>query len=215
MKPANRTQLPSGSDIWDKYYKVRMRYLHSRSVEQVRKFGIRISGIDEIDRDLDKQMIETEMNIDTMFEKWRKGVTIRVINYNDTAEIYRIIHAHLVAWAEYLANSINVGDAPLKDLIELDQFAAIVYDKAVSVFSEQDQNTAVASNFLNVQSINFRNILKREANIIDNRISDSGVEVMKVTSNEKVGLPIRHSMKDIFSEQINRVSRWSGDQNGV
>lgn len=214
MKPKNFNKLPTGNDLWDKYYKVRMLYLHSRSVDQIKKFGVRISGIEEIDRNLDKQMIETEMNIDSMFEKWRKGVTIRVVNYNDTAEIYRIIHSHLVAWSEYLSNGVNVGDAPLKDLIELDQFAAIVYDKAVAVFSQEDRNTAVASNFLNVQSINFKNILKRERNVSETRMTD-GVEVTTVTKNEKSGLPLRHSMKDIFSEQINRVSKWSGGNDGV
>lgn len=214
MKPKNYNKLPAGGDLWDKYFKVRMLYLHSRSVDQIKKFGVRISGIEEIDRDLDKQMIETEMNIDSMFEKWRKGVTIRVVNYNDTAEIYRIIHTHLVTWSEYLSTGVNIGDAPLKDLIELDQFASIVYDKAVAVFSQEDRNTAVASNFLNVQSINFKNILKRERNVSETRMND-GVEVTTVTKNEKSGLPMRHSMKDIFNEQINRVSKWSGGNDGV
>ena len=212
MRP--QTKLPSGDDLWDKYYKVKMLYLHSRSADHVRKYGVRISGIDEIDRNLDKQEIETEMNIDSMFEKWRKGVTIRVVNYNDTAEIYKIIHAHLVAWAEYLSNSINVGEAPLKDLIELDEFAAIVHDKAIGIFTKEDRNAAVASNFLNVQSINFRNILKREGNatMLHGAVGD---EVITVTKNEKSSLPQRHSMKDIFNDQINRVSRWSGDKDGV
>lgn len=215
MKKQNRASVPPGCDIWDRYFKVKMLYLHSRSIDQIRKFGIRISGIEEIDRDLERQMIETEMNIDSMFEKWRKGVTIRVINYNDSGEIYRIIHSHLVAWAEYLSTGVNIGDAPLKDLIELDQFAAIVYDKAVNVFSQEDRNTAIASNFLNVQSINFKNILKREPNESSTKMNSNGVEVMTVTKNEKASLPMRHSMKDIFNEQINRVSKWSGGSDGV
>lgn len=215
MRYHSNPPIPTGTELWDKYFKVRMRYLHSRSVEQIKRYGIRISGIEEIDKDLDKEMIETEMNIDSMFEKWRKGVTIRVVNYNDTAEIYRIIHSHLIAWSEFINHGVNNGNAPLKDLIELDQFASIVYDKAVAVFSEQDRNQAVASNFLNVQTINFKNIIKRELNETATKIGATGLEVTRIRKNEKANLPERHSLKDIFSEQINRVSRWSGDKDGV
>lgn len=193
--------------IWENYYRVRMNYLHSRPMEHLKKYGTRISGIEEIDKQLDRQMIETEMTIDMMFEKWRSGVTIHVVNYDDTAEIYKIIQAHLVTWAEYLTHGVNVGDAPLKDLMELDKFAAVVYDKAVSVFSAEEQNMALAHNFMNVQSINFFNVLKRRHTDISTKVSDTGVEVVRIEKEDKK-LPERNSMKDIFNAEINRNAIW-------
>lgn len=199
--------LPTYKDLWDRYYTVKMLYLHSRSVEQVRRFGVRISGVDEIDRYLDRQEITTQLNIDSMFEKHRQGVTIRVLRYEDTAEIYNVIHSHLIAWAEYLSTGVNIGNAPLKDLIELDAFAAVVYDKAKSVFSKEEKVSALASNFTNVQTINFKNILAREVKETETRMTPSGLEVVTI-NNDKPFFPDRESMKEVFTDQINRIQGW-------
>lgn len=204
MKP----KIPDQSGLWDYYFRVKIPYFQSRPIEDIKRYGVRISGIEAIDRTMDKEMIITELNIDSMFEKWRRGITIRVINYNDTAKIYNLIHSHLVRWAEYLTTGVNIGNAPLKDLIELDKFASVVYDKAVSVFSEQERNTAVATNFLNVQTINFRNILKREYNRQETSLDTNGDGTVKIRPNETAKLPERPSMKDVFNEQINRISVW-------
>lgn len=199
--------LPTYKDLWDRYYTVKMLYLHSRSVEQVRRYGVRISGVDEIDRYLDRQEITTQLNIDSMFEKHRQGVTIRVLRYEDTAEIYNVIHSHLIAWAEYLSTGVNIGNAPLKDLIELDAFASVVYDKAKSVFSKEEKVSALASNFTNVQTINFKNILAREVKETETRMTPSGLEVVTI-NNDKPLFPDRESMKEVFTDQINRIQGW-------
>lgn len=199
--------LPTYKDLWDRYYTVKMLYLHSRSVEQVRRYGVRISGVDEIDRYLDRQEITTQLNIDSMFEKHRQGVTIRVLRYEDTAEIYNVIHSHLIAWAEYLSTGVNIGNAPLKDLIELDAFASVVYDKAKSVFSKEEKVSALASNFTNVQTINFKNILAREVKETETRMTPSGLEVVTINNN-KPFFPDRESMKEVFTDQINRIQGW-------
>jgi len=199
--------LPTYKDLWDRYYTVKMLYLHSRSVEQVRRYGVRISGVDEIDRYLDRQEITTQLNIDSMFEKHRQGVTIRVLRYEDTAEIYNVIHSHLIAWAEYLSTGVNIGNAPLKDLIELDAFASVVYDKAKSVFSKEEKVSALASNFTNVQTINFKNILAREVKETETRMTPSGLEVVTI-NNDKPFFPDRESMKEVFTDQINRIQGW-------
>ena len=206
----NQTHIPRCDDLWDKYFMVKMLFLHSRPVEQIRTFGVRISGVHEIDSTMDKEEIVTQMCIDRMFEKHRSGVTIRVVNYNDTAEIYRIIHGHLITWAEYLNRGVNVGAAPLKELVELDAFASVVYDKAVSVFSMEERVSAIASNFLNVQELNFSNILKRAAPSIETRTTGLGIEVTQIakasTAND---VPLeRSSFKDLFAEEINRISGW-------
>ena len=202
-----KKSLPTYKDLWDRYYTVKMLYLHSRSVEQVRRFGVRISGVDEIDRYLDRQEITTQLNIDSMFEKHRQGVTIRVLRYEATAEIYNVIHSHLIAWAEYLSTGVNIGNAPLKDLIELDAFAAVVYDKARSVFSKEEKVSALASNFTNVQTINFKNILAREVKETETRMTPSGLEVVTI-NNDKPFFPDRESMKEVFTDQINRIQGW-------
>lgn len=202
-------QPPKGEDIWDKYFPVRMLYMHSRNPTDMRKFGTRVSGIPGIDRNLDKQEVFTEMNIDRMFEKWRTGVTIHLVRYDDSAQVYRIIHAHLLKWAEYMANSINNGNAPLKDLIELDDFANVVYDKATSVFSPEIKQSALAANFTNVQTINFHNVLKRAIRT-DEVSSTPGVEVTRITTDKDKnnGILPRNSLKDLFASEVKVIENW-------
>lgn len=197
---------PSGDDLWERYFMVKVNYLKSRPTDQIRRYGVRVSGNPEVDRYLPEQEIVTQMNIDAMFEKYRMGVSVKVINYDDTAEIYRIIHHHLIAWAEYLSTGINIGNAPLKDLVELDVFAGVVYDKARSVFSEEVRESAISKNFAKVQAINFSNILQKPPS--GQRLR-SGAEVSAV--NRLPGE--RPSMKEVFVKEIDRLShfRESGD----
>ena len=180
---------------------------------------MRVSGVEEIDRELDKQEIVTEMCIDRMFEKHRMGVTIRVLNYDDTAIIYNLIHAHLIAWAEYLATGVNVGGAPLKDLVELDAFAAVVYDKAKSVFSMEERVSALSSNFSKVSQFNFTNILKRskfpEASLTKTLSSGAEVTQASKTVGEEPKFPERSSLKDIFATELSRVEGWRGRTDGT
>lgn len=198
----------TGAELWERYFYVRMNYLHSRSVDHVRRYGVRVSGVEEIDRMLPEQEILTQLTIDAMFEKHRSGVTIKVVNYEDTAEIYRIIRAHLLAWVNYLATGINIGDAPIEDLIALDAFAKTVYEKAVDVFSIEDRALAVAQNFRNVQSLNFGNILKRsQGDELQVTRTQDGIEVVRI-NNDEVVVPQHQSLKTVFQEQLTHLGGW-------
>ena len=202
----------TGNDIWDRYFMVKMLYLHSRSVEQIREYGVRISGVPEIDRDLDKQEIVTQANINMMFEKHRMGVTVRVVNYNDTAVIYKIIHSHLIAWVEYLSSGINVDDAPLKDLIELDAFAATVYKHAKCVFGSEERVSAISTNFRNIQAFNFHNILKRSQEVEEVRATPDGIVTIPVANQVRSNVPgDRSSYKDAFARELARIEGWRGE----
>ncbi len=202
---------PSCDALWDHYYLVKLPYLQTRSVEHIRRFGIRISEVEELDRQRNQEEILTQLNIDALFEHWRKGATIKVVNYNDTAEIYKTIHSHLVAWAEYLSTGINTGGAPLKDLLELDEFASVVYDKAVNVFTSAQRKSAIADNYQNVQAINFFNVLQRDTKQSDLSFQQTapGVEVVRIDNETgKPKLPERPSLKDLFNKEINALNGW-------
>jgi hypothetical protein len=194
-------ELPHGQDLWERYFEVKYNYFKSRSINHIRKFGVRVSGVAEIDAQLENYEVVTQANINTMFEKWRSGVSVRVLKYSDTAEIYRIIHHHLITWAEYLSTGVNIGDAPLKDLVELDRFAEIVYDKARAVFTENQRATAISKNFLDIQEFNFENILRPAGGI---RLKSGGV-VTDVVKD-------RASLKEVFTTEMDQLSTWRGTE---
>ena len=208
----------TGKEIWERLFWVRMPYLASRNLETMRVYGVRVSGIQQLDKERESEMITTELTIDAMFEKWRAGVTVRVMNYNDTEIIYRIIQDHILRWTEQLTYGVNIGNAPLKDLIELDEFATVVYQKAQGIFSPQQRQEALASNFSNMKIFTFQNVLNRATKPVTGgrieRIGD-GVEVMHLNEEkpveEKKGLPERSSFKEFFEDRINQISSWRGE----
>ncbi len=202
------------SGLFDEYFKVRYPYLQSRSIDDLRKYGYRVSGVEELDRNLDKQEITTELTINQMFEKYRAGVSISVINFKDTKRIYEIIHAHLTAAAEYLHGGVNVGKIPIEDLIELDIFAGVVYREARYVFNVKAREDVLSKNFMGVQTINFANILNRappDRAVVDRKHSD-GVEVTTHGSkSDQPKAPERHSYREIFEQQMKHLHGWRHD----
>lgn len=202
----------TGAELFDRYFCVKLNYLHSRNVATIQRYGLRVSGNDEIDRNLDKQEIITEMSISMMFEKFKDGVTVKLVNYNDSAEVYRLIHLHLLAWAEYLESGVNIGAAPLAELVELDRFASVVYSKAVNVFSQQERNIALSTSISGVQELNFHNILTR-AKTHDSfmtKVTPNGVEITHVNEISKVKIPNRTAFKDLFTTRLSEINGWSG-----
>ena len=210
--PQQEIKHPDGNDLWEKYYAVRYNRFNSRSTEDVRLRGVPYTGIKQLDQAYYHDEVNTFANIDSIFELWRKGVSVRIKDYNDTAEIYTIIHRHLLAWADYLSRAIHTGNAPIKDLVELDQFASVVYDKAVSVFNENERRIGMAANLLGSQKLNFSNILKRSAT--EAKMMTVGNETIAPAKNREIThpdqLPKRASFQDVFADKIKVVNDWKG-----
>lgn len=200
----------TGDDLFDRYFWVKVNTLQNMNEHRLREFGVRTSGVPELDTYIPKQEIRTEWSINMMFEKWRRGVKINVINYSDTVIIYNIIQSHLQKWAQYLQRGVNVGDSPFKDLIELDMFSAIIYDKAKCMFTREERTSAIASNFVNMSSLNFGNILRRRTE----RVTTIGdIDTKEVTTIGEIppeeGHEIdRQSYKSVFEEQAEHIQAW-------
>lgn len=212
-KPEQYKQ-PDGQEIWTRLFPVRMPYLQTRDVEDLKYFGFRISGIAELDREREREMIDSELTINDMFEKWRQGITIRVKRYDDTLVIYRIIQAHILKWVDTIQYGVNIGKPEVvRDLIELDEFAAVVYNKAVAVFTPEQKKTAIATNFLQVSNLNFFNILNRKVEPQNPLTTlQNGAEVMTVSQAEEKGkIDDRPSFKQLFEEKMNSISSWRGE----
>lgn len=201
-------------ELFDRYFHVRYSHFHAKTSEQLQRQGVRVSGIPELDDSVDRDIVDSELNINGMFELFCRGVTIRVVKYADTAEIYRIIQMHLKTWLEHLATSVNVGDPEvIRELIELDRFASTVYDKAASVFTEMERVQLKNPRFGVVQPINFFNILKRNyAEVTQVRRGPYGEEIISLSEttdqpNVEEVKP-RESLQDAFVHHMNIISGW-------
>lgn len=197
-------------DLWEQYYPVRFRHFEAVSEDRIARFGTRVSGIGEIDREIERYMVESELSINQMLEFHRKGSIIRLINYDDSAEIYEIIQRHLIHAMEHIRSSVNGYDKDLlKDLIELDQFATVVYDKAKSIFTDRERAALYSNTLGKLQTLNYFNILKnRTYSTIDNvKVTKNGETKTMVSQHQHTNGEVkeRSSMSDVFAEHLSRI----------
>lgn len=123
------------SAIWDLQWHCKVPQLQTTSEEYIRFFGTPTTFNNDIDRELAKQWIDTMLNIAKMVDLFRDGVPIRIVKYDDTKKIYDHIESHLQAWVYNLEHNLNIGDAPIDDLIAMNEFANNIHPIARSLYS--------------------------------------------------------------------------------
>ena len=124
-------------EIWEHLYMVRVPSLDATSVQFIKAHGTYITGNKEIDNAAANDWITTYMPIAKMVELYKEGVTIAVVKYDDTKKIYEAIERHLTAWLQQLNHGLNIGNAPIEDLLEMDKFANTVYAHARHIITEE------------------------------------------------------------------------------
>ena len=83
-----------------------------------------------VDRALSNQWFTRYMTINAMVDLWREGSHVKILSEADIKDIYESVAAHLEGWRYQLERGINIGGAPLDDLIAMDDFANAVYKHA-------------------------------------------------------------------------------------
>lgn len=124
------SQVDTTKAIWERLYLVRVPSLDATSMSFLKMHGTYITGIKSIDDANVNNWMTTYINIAQMVDFYKEGVTVAVVNKDDTKAIYEAIEQHLVAWKSKLQYGINIGNAPVDDLMAMDQFANAVYDHA-------------------------------------------------------------------------------------
>lgn len=137
MPAAPSEQFGTDYYIFEKMFHCRVPFNQSRSVDHIKHFGTPTCGDPERDRATANELVDRMLTISRMVKYWKEGVHVYVKNRDDCKLIYEYISNHLQAWKNVLENSLNVGDAPIQDLIDLDQFASVVYSHAKYQFTQQ------------------------------------------------------------------------------
>jgi len=193
-------------NLWDYYFKIRVPYLQSRSMDYIKRYGVNITGIAEIDKDINNQLLTTMAPISTMLDYFKEGVTVRVVKASDTELIYKYISEHIHAWKMRLERGINIGDAPIDDLILMDKFANVVYEHAKYQLTPDILDSLMARQMNEVQRINAHNFFK--GNILSNLNSSSKANdgITMINSSEEQ-LPDRDSLGEFFRNRLITLRR--------
>lgn len=128
--------------IWHTRIPVKMSIIQGMSEEEVRTFGLRVSGDEEWNKIAPNEMVHREMTVNEMIEKWKEGAEIYIIDRKDTIRIYEWIHAHLKMWMDYLKWEGNVHVAPFDDLMLMDQFCNKIHEYARFEFKAKETTSS-------------------------------------------------------------------------
>lgn len=187
--------------LWEWYFKVRVPYLQSRSIEELRLTGTVISGNKDVDADIKNQWLTTMMPIAYMVELYQKNIPVKVVDIKDTKIIYDYISEHLHAWKQQLYQGINVGAAPVNDLIAMDEFANLVYAHAKHQFTRDMADNLMGKHLTSIHRFNIHQFFN--PNVLSN------LETSVTTTREGVlisgtveEVPDRESLSEFFKDRI-------------
>lgn len=129
--------------IFNVMFQCTVRALDTYSTDHLLLRGMVSTGSAASDKHTANAAVYREMTINGMVELFRSGAKVSVVNVADTKKIYDIVSEHLEDWKTYLQTQMNTRDAPFDDLVELDEFASVVYKHALPHFTRE-----VANDFL-------------------------------------------------------------------
>ena len=198
------TAVDTASYLFDYLFKCRIPNLQTMSVEYISFFGMPTTGDQGIDKELADQWITTMIPISKMVDFHNQGISIKVVRYEDVKVIYNYISLHLQAWRKQIEHGINLGDAPIDDLIALDAFANTVYDHAKHQFTRTMADSILARHMSSIVRFNKDNFFKTEAP--KENTSDG---ITRINSEEVDPHPKRESLADIFKDRKIGARKWN------
>lgn len=191
--------------LWDYLFKVRVPQMAATSIDYMRMYGSYTTQCKEIDQTLQQQWITTMLSVSQMVDYFKEGVQIRVVQYSDIKTIYEYISDHLQAWRIRLERGINIGDAPIEDLIAMDQFANTVYEHAKHQFTREIANSLLARNMSTVTQFNRHNFFRPT---LPTTTAEGVVNELTRINHDVNTVPERDSLSDFLKGRLIGSSRW-------
>lgn len=145
--------------IFNKRFKCRVPFLHTMSVDYIENFGIPTSGDERFDQEIKNELSDRMLTIVEMVNYFSSGVNVEVDKISDTKEIYELISDHLTAWKDRLSASFHTRNAPIEDLIKMDEFATAVYKYARPQFTTSIVESILSRKMSEAMPFNRQNIL--------------------------------------------------------
>lgn len=187
--------------IFDILYKCRIPVVATKSLEEIKLFGMYSTGDKNMDKAQSREMTTTYLSIASMADYYSQGAQVAIVDHSEVKQIYEDVTRHIMAWREVLDSGINIGLAPVDDLIALDQFAAAVYEHAKFNF---DRTV--------VDSINIKYLAKvgsfNRGNFFGNAPAKEPEDPNKPVAEKEIVYPERDSYGAFFKSRLPRSNTW-------
>lgn len=188
---------PTSYYIWEPLFRCKVPQLQTTSKAYLKHYGMPTTGNDAYDKDLANQLIDTAIPIVKMVEYFSKGIPIYIVKSADIKTIYQHIENHLLAWKRQLDHGLNIGGAPVDDLIAMDAFANKIYDHAKFHFTREIAD-----------SIFLRQMGSINRNTFLSPVVTPVTETALNKPSEGDGYEQRGSMSEHFKEKRAGIRKW-------
>ena len=193
--------------LWDYYFSVKIPYLQSTSEDYLRIYGMPSTGNKQIDMEVANSWISTMANIATMVDHFKEGTPVRVVKQSDTKTIYDHISRHLENWKNKLQYGVNIGEAPIEDLIAMDRFANTVYEYAKYQFTPETISSLIGRDLSNVLGFTPSTFFTPGTVEVVHRPSDR-LNTESLASSAEEGIGERDSMASFLKNSLGNLKRW-------
>jgi len=117
--------------IWDRLYLVNVPDVLTQNPEYIKRFGVRITGNKDIDKDTALRPTTVMIPIINILDYFLEGVQVSIPNRKDMIEIHKSIENYLQEWREHITYSINTSHEEYKELIiSLEKLSKYIYDRS-------------------------------------------------------------------------------------
>lgn len=189
--------------IWEILFRCRVPQLQTTSAEYIRHFGVPSTGIPEYDKSLANQLIDTAISIVKMVEYFKKGIPVYIVQQKDVKTIYEYIENHIHAWKNNIQKGVHIGNAPIDDLIAMDQFANKIYEHAKYNFTKEMADSLLLRQISGVMSVNKFNIIKP---VEEEELKT--ITVNAIEEDQDDGYAKRESFADLFKNRKVGDRKW-------
>lgn len=168
-------EISSEREIFGKRYLCRHSDLQTRHPDDIRTFGVRLSGHENVDREQRLSDVTTWLNIATMAHYLRLGVNVRVVKYSDCKAIYESVTRHIKAWKDNFSFTLNRSIIPIDDLQALENLSILVFPAAKSSVMKEGNVKSFFDKDLDkfdlvtTDTLFVRNDFNKKHNIVDTR----------------------------------------------
>ncbi len=205
------TNVDTSSYIFDYLYTCRVPLHATISENEMRVFGYMHTGNPDIDRGTREQYVTVMWPIYKMAKAFGNGDAVKLVKYSDAKEVYEHVEKHLHAWKIKLETAFHIADAPLKDLVLLDEFASSVYEHAKYNFTNQYVESLMMRDLTAISAINRSNLFKtkRAPPVVSNsNVKHVTEDHVKINSNSEDNHVEREMLGDVFKSRIVGRSGW-------
>lgn len=193
--------------IWDYYFLVRIPFLQSTSEDYLRVHGMPMTGSKHIDMEVANSWITSMMSIASMVDHFKAGTPVSVIKQSDTKIIYDNITRHLENWKHKLQYGVNIGEAPIEDLIAMDQFANSVYEYAKYQFTPETISSLIGRDMTKLLGFTPGTFFK-PGTVVNNHLPSERNDTKSLSEKATESMGERDSMASFLKNSLGSMKRW-------